>query len=308
MSIQPFGFIPLPPHARAGGFDHAAFHRATGRLYVAHTANDALDVIDCAHDRYLHSIPGLSGVAGAFVSDARNLIFTSNRGEDTVGIFAPGDEAAIATVKVGVRPNGLAYDPVRNLLLTANVGDPETPGSHTVSIVDVANGVLAAVIAVPGRTRWAIYDAATQAFYVNIMAPPQIVVITAAEPTRVERVFDIPAAGPHGLDLDAASGRLFCACDGRALVTLDPRSGGILDQQPLAGVPDVVFFNPMLQHLYVAIGDPGLIQVFHTQPVRILETVETEKGAHTLGFDPGRNKVYAFLPQSCRAAVYVDED
>jgi hypothetical protein len=30
-------------------------------------------------------------------------------------------------------------------------------------------------------------------------------------------------------------------------------------------------------------------------------------GAHTLGFDADRNKVYAFLPKTHRAAVYVDQ-
>jgi DNA-binding beta-propeller fold protein YncE len=307
MTLQQLGFVPLPAHIGPGGFDHAAVHRATGRLYVAHTINDALDVIDCAQDRYLHSIPGLTGVAGALVSDERSLIFTSNRGEDTVGIFAPGDPAGLGRVKVGVRPNGLAYDPARNLLLAANVGDPAVPGSFTVSIVDVAQRTLIASIPVPGRTRWAVFDGQAEAFYVNIMEPAQIVVIAAADPTRIQRAWDIPVTGPHGLDLDAASGRLFCACDGRALLSLDSRSGRILDRQPLAGVPDVIFFNPALQHLYVAIGDPGLIQVFSTVTTRLLETVETEKGAHTLGFDAERNKVYAFLPQSCRAAIYLDK-
>src|SRR5512136_1580330 len=121
MSLSQLGFIPLPPHTRPGGFDHAAIHQGTGRLYVAHTVNDAVDVIDCEQDRYLHSIPGLTGVAGALVSDERNLIFTSNRGENTVGIFSPDDEAGPVKVGVGVRPNGLAYDPRRNLLLAANV-------------------------------------------------------------------------------------------------------------------------------------------------------------------------------------------
>ena len=32
------GHIDLPAHAGAGGFDHAAIHDATRRLYVAHTA------------------------------------------------------------------------------------------------------------------------------------------------------------------------------------------------------------------------------------------------------------------------------
>ncbi|MRR30948.1 hypothetical protein EG834_11625, partial [bacterium] len=138
MGLKLFSTIVLPEHLATGGFDHAAVHRAGRRLYVAHTINNALDVIDCATSRYDHSIPGLSGVAGALVSEERHRVFTSNRGENTVGIFAPGDEANLVKVPVGIRPNGLAYDPKRNLLLAANVGDPALPDSFTVSIVDVA--------------------------------------------------------------------------------------------------------------------------------------------------------------------------
>jgi DNA-binding beta-propeller fold protein YncE len=145
MVLEPCIYIELPAHRKAGGFDHAAIHGASARLYVAHTANDALDVIDCATDRYLHSIPNLNGVAGALVSDERNLVFTSNRGENTVGIFSAKAE--------GIHPNGLAYDPGRNLLLAANVGDPERSGSHTVSLVDVDKKALVASVAVAGRTR-----------------------------------------------------------------------------------------------------------------------------------------------------------
>ena len=306
MSLSQLGFIPLPLHTRPGGFDHAAIHQGTGRLYVAHTINDAVDVIDCPQDRYLHSIPGLTGVAGALVSDERNLIFTSNRGENTVGIFAPDDEAGLVRVAVGVRPNGLAYDPARNLLLAANVGDPAQPGSFTVSVVDVAQRALMASIPVPGRTRWPIYDAGAQVFYVNIMEPAQIVVIAAADPTRVAVTIPIPIAGPHGLDLDSERGRLFCACDGKELVVLDTRTRAITDTLAISGVPDVVFFNAGLQRLYVAIGDPGVIDVFDTVAMRRVEIVSTEQGAHTIGFDPACNKVYAFLPQSCGAAVYAD--
>jgi DNA-binding beta-propeller fold protein YncE len=306
MSLSQLGFIPLPPHARPGGFDHAAVHRATGRLYVAHTINNAVDVIDCVQDGYLHSVPGLTGVAGALASDERNLIFTSNRGENTVGIFAPEDEAGLVRVAVGARPNGLAYDPARNLLLAANVGDPAQPGSFTASVVDVAQRALMASIPVPGRTRWAIYDAEAQVFYVNIMEPAQIVVIAATDPTRVTATIPIPIAGPHGLDLDSERGRLFCACDGKELAVLDTRMRAITDILALSGVPDVVFFNAGLQRLYVASGDPGVIDVFDTVAMRRAAIMSTEKGTHTIGFDPTRNKVYAFLPKSCGAAVYAD--
>ena len=78
MSLERLGYIELPENVKLGGCDHAAIHRASGKLYVAHTVNDALDVIDCVHDRYSHSIKNLTRVEGALVSDEETLVFTSN--------------------------------------------------------------------------------------------------------------------------------------------------------------------------------------------------------------------------------------
>jgi DNA-binding beta-propeller fold protein YncE len=161
-----------------------------------------------------------------------------------------------------------------------------------------------AEIALPGRTRWAIYDPEREAFYVNIADPAQIVVLASREPHRVARAFTVPAAGPHGLDLDVATHRLYCACDAKMLVALDPRSGKALGECALSGVPDVIFLNPARKHLYVAIGDPGVIDVLDTATLTRLESVPTEKGAHTLAFAPTGDRVYAFLPETHRAAVY----
>src|SRR5206468_4463135 len=100
MGLQHVGYVDLPPHAKPGGFDHAAVDRRRGLLYVAHTANDAVDVIDTRSGRYLRSIPDLKGVAGAFVHESTSLVFTSNRGEDTVGIFSSDVADRVAKVPV----------------------------------------------------------------------------------------------------------------------------------------------------------------------------------------------------------------
>ncbi len=306
MALKLKGYVDLPAHTGPSGFDHAAVHSGRKLLYAAHTANDALDIIDCEKDVYLQSIAGLSGVAGALVSEASDLVFTSNRGEDSVGIFSAGDPSRIKKVRVGMRPNGLAFDPRRGYLLAANVGNPQVPGSFTLSIVDVSHFEMIASIPVSSRTRWTIYEPKAEVFFVNVAAPPQIVLVDPRRPTAVSRHIDIPVEGPHGLDLDPDTRRLFCACDAAQLITLDADTGRILGQVPLSGTPDVIFFNRSLRHLYVAIGDPGVIDVFDTTSMSRLESVATEKGAHTLGFDAARNKVYAFLPESHRAAVYVD--
>ena len=330
MALRHRGFVDLPEHAGAGGFDHAAVHQPTGRIYVAHTANDAVDVIDIEAQKYVASIPDLSAVAGALVADDTDLVFTSNRGENTVAVFTAGNEGRpgfagapralggmgghfgaphvrVEKVGVGVRPNGLAYDPRRARLLAAHVGDPALAGSCTVSVVDVRARKRIADVPVAGRTRWTVYDPVADAFHVNIADPPQIVVVDAADPIGLRRVVPVGHAGPHGLDIDVARRRLFCACDAGVLLEIDADSGEIVATEPIAGVPDVVFFNATLDRLYVAIGEPGVIEVFDTVPLRRHETVATEVGAHTLSFDAARNVVCAFLPATHRAAVYEDD-
>ena len=88
--LQHVGYVALPEHKTSGGFDHAAVHAASGQVYVAHTANNAVDVFDPVSQRLLYSVPHLPGVAGVLVSDEAQLIITSNRAENTIGLFPRG--------------------------------------------------------------------------------------------------------------------------------------------------------------------------------------------------------------------------
>jgi DNA-binding beta-propeller fold protein YncE len=305
MALRLLGHIELPPNRSKGGFDHADVHQGTDRLYVAHTSNDAVDVIDTARDRYIESISGFTAVAGTLVSETRGLVFTSNRGEDTVSVFAPGIERQAFKIPVGVKPNGLAFDSIRGILIAANVGDPSILNSYSVSVVDLARRERIAEVNVPGRTRWAIYNESREVFFVNIASPARIIAIDARDPTKISREYDIPAAGPHGLDLDPATGRLMCACDAGILLAIDPDSGDVLGDVGLSGAPDVIFLlQRSFGRLYVAVGDPGVIDVIDVETMRREEVVTTEAGAHTLALDRKRNKVYAFLPESHRAAIF----
>jgi hypothetical protein len=99
---------------------------------------------------------------------------------------------------------------------------------------------------------------------------------------------------------------LFCAADGGALVVLDAKNGEVLANLPLPGVPDVVMHDPQRQRLYVAIGEPGVVCSVDSEQLSVLETVETEPGAHTTCWDPDGGCLYVFCPASGGAAVYED--
>ena len=63
-----------------------------------------------------------------------------------------------------------------------------------------------------------------------------------------------------------ATRRLFCACDAGVLVTLDAATGKVLDEEAAERRARRRLVQRARQQLYVAVGDPGVIDVFDTRP------------------------------------------
>jgi DNA-binding beta-propeller fold protein YncE len=299
VSLVRVGFIPVAPGAEPG-FDHADVYRHGRRMYVAHTGADRVDVLDCVQQTFLRSLPDLPGVAGVLIDEAHDLLFTSDRGAARVSVFRCSDEALLGRVEVGQHPNGLAYDRRRRRLYAFNLGDP--PGENcTASIVDIDTLRVVDELSLRGRPRWALYDEERDRVYANIRDPAEIAVIDCVR-TEIEHALPVPSAGPHGLWLD--TGRLFCAADGGSLVVLDRDNGNVVEQLPLPGVPDVIMLDSELRRVYVAVGDPGVVCSFDSERLELLETVETEPGAHTTGWDPVGRCLYVFCAASRGAMVF----
>ena len=304
MTLTKTGFVPIPP-GRERGFDHAdTYYDAAGgaRVYVAHTGADRVEVIDCDSRTWLRALSGHPGVAGVLVSADADLLFTSDRAAAQASVYRCSDETLLGRIAVGEHPNGLAFDQSRGRLFCFNLGEP-VGENCTASVIDVAGQRVIATIPLPGRPRWAVYDQATDQVFVNIRDPAQVVAIGVASLT-IDQVVQVPADGPHGLWIDGEW--LYCAADGNALVVLHRDAGTVAAALTLPGPPDVVMHNPVLGHLYVAIGDPGVIAVADTRSREVIEVVPTEPGAHTLGIDRRKHAVYALQPASGGAAVYED--
>ena len=304
MALVHAGFIPLAP-GQQPGFDHAdVYHDAAGtvRLYIGHTGANRIDVIDCTTNTHLRSLPDLPGVAGVLINSEHDLLFSSDRACARVSVYRCSDETLLGRIAVGEHPNGLAYDPTRRRLFVFNLGQP--PGEHcTVSVVDLDRFAVVATIPLPGRPRWAVYDAATDGIYANIRQPAQIVVLDAQN-LAIRRTLPVPVAGPHGLAI--VGEHLFCAADGAELVTLHRDTGAVLGTLALPGEPDVVMYDAALTRLYIAIGMPGVVCVVDTARRELVETIPTEAGAHTIGWNAAGRTLYVFQPASSGVGVLVE--
>ena len=298
MPLELQGFVDLPTHA-TGGFDHGDVDLVTGRVFIAHTANGTVEVVDGVGNTYLTTIAGCPEASGVLCVQGDSLTFAAARGAGKVLVIESATARCVRELAVGPKPNGLAWDGERRLLLVADVAD------HQARVIDPTNGQTVATAELSGRPRWCVYDRQGDRFLINIREPASVEVLSAATMTRLD-TFPVDAAGPHGLDLDEYNGRALVACDGSIVAAIDLQSGQTVGTTPIAGAPDAIWHNRSRQRLYVAIGHPGVVDVVDTGTSEVVEEIATEEGAHTTAFDSVRQKLYVFLPRSCRVAVYAE--
>lgn len=287
--------IPLPPHP-AGDYDHGDVHLATGRVFIANAAGGCVEVLDGERLEYLATIPGCPEASGVLCAQEEGLVFAAARGAGKLLVIDAASLTVMREMAVGFRPNGLAWDPQEKRVLVADVQDNQA------RLVAPQEGQIVAAVELPGRPRWCVYHAAMHAFLMNIREPAEVVLLSADSLAQVGS-FPVSAAGPHGLNLDQEGRRALVACDGGQVVALDLTTGQEVAAASISGVPDAIWHNHQLGHLYVAIAQPGLVEVVNTATMTVEEQLSTEVGAHTTAYDAARQRLYVFLP-SCRVAVY----
>jgi DNA-binding beta-propeller fold protein YncE len=253
MPLQLAGVIEIPS-AVDSAFDHGAFEPATGRVFVAHTARNALEVIDSQTRRHVASREGFSEAAGV-VADAGQVLVTNRGSAELVWLDATTLKEN-ARFETAPRPNGVAIVARSRLAVAACVGDDGC--GPELQVIDLAAHRRWA-IPLPGRPRWCVPDAAGERIFLAIRDPSMVLVARLPDLGDVQH-WPLPSPGAHGLDIDHRAGCLYAACDGGALVAISATTGEFRAQWPLAGSPDATFFNPGSGLVHVAIEEPGQIQ------------------------------------------------
>ena len=298
MPLKELGVIEIP-NAANSEFDHAAFDPRTRRVFVAHTARDCIEVIDHDAGKHIATLPGFPGVAGAVADDGE--ILATNRGSAGVAWLDAATYETRAVFKCGPRPNGAVIIKNAGLGIAACIGgDGEQPTLQAFNLKDGSRRV----IDLPGRPRWCMTDAAAERVLLCIREPSMVLVARLPDLGGVSH-WPLPSGGAHGLDIDHSRRRLYAACDDAALVEVDSGSGKVTNVWPIAGVPDVTFFNPATGLVHVAIGEPGLVETIDPRTGKSVRTV-TGAGAHTTAIVVP-DRLYVISPRHGGILVLADD-
>ena len=297
MSLKTIGTISIP-NAEGSEFDHAAFDPKSRRVFIAHTARDCVEVIDHDAQKHMVTLPGFPGAAGAVADNGEVLV--TNRGSASLAWLDAVTFETKATFKTGARPNGAAIANSTALAIVACIGDErETPTLQSFGLTDRKQ----VSIDLPGRPRWCVTDAAAKRLFLCIREPSMVLVVRLPDLRPVAQ-WKLPSGGAHGLDIDHSGGRLYAACDDGALVEIDFGAGEITNVWPIAGPPDVTFFNPSSGRVHVAIGEPGLVETIDPRTGNAVRTV-TSAGAHTTVLVPP-DQLYVISPEHGGILVLAD--
>jgi hypothetical protein len=287
MSLKALGTIDIPG-AAGSEFDHGIFDSKSRRVFIAHTKQSTIEVIDHDAGRHTATLPGFPGAAGAVADDGEILV--TNRGSASIAWLDSGTLKTKSVFDSGTRPNGAAIVKRLALGIAACIGDEkETPSLQVFRLNDGQRTKLD----LPGRPRWCVTDAAAERLFLCIREPSMILVASLPDLRPVAQ-WRLPCGGAHGLDIDHARGRLYAACDAGDLVEVDSNSGAVTNVWPISGVPDVTFFNPATGLVHVAIGEPGLVETVDPRTGRGMQTV-TSAGAHTTVLVPP-DRLYVISP------------
>lgn len=296
MTLTLSEYVDLPRH-QTGGFDHADVHLESSHVCVAHTGLGTVEILDGNEVKPVATIPGCIEASGVICAQEENLFIAASRGTGKILVIDALTNRVIKEIQAGTAPNGLAWDSKHKQLLVADVQD------NSARLADPYSGKSISSLTLSGRPRWCAYSVARDHFLINVREPAGVSVL-ASETLREKAFIPVSIAGPHGLAIDDEKGLAYVACDGEAVVVLDFSRGREENIIPIGGAPDVAWLNRSKHRLYCAIGKPGIIEVIDTLRLALEERIDTEEGTHTFAFDTKRQRLYAFLPKSCRMSVY----
>jgi DNA-binding beta-propeller fold protein YncE len=286
MALKTIGTIAIPGSV-GSSFDHGAFDPATRRIFVAHTGRDCVEVIDHDGGSHIATMPGFPEAAGV-VAD-RGEVLVTNRGASSLAWLDAQTLKTQAVFETGANPNGVAIVAEQGLAIVASVGDD----GHGAKLEVFERDGRHRTVELPGRPRWCVTDHAGERVFLAIRDPSMVLVAELPDLTGIEH-WKLPVGGAHGLDIDHDRGRLYVACDDRALVEVDIVSGAAKNQWPLAGAPDVTFFNPVTNLVHIAVGEPGLVESIDPRTGHS-DWTKTGAGAHTTAL-AAPDKLYVFSP------------
>jgi DNA-binding beta-propeller fold protein YncE len=273
-----------------GGWDYLLSDDAAHRLYVTH--NSRVEVVDTTTGKPIGAITGLKSTHGVALNPDGKIGYISDGAGNAIVVFNRADFSVQATVTAGTNPDGITFEPTTKTVWAFN------GRSKNISVLDTTSNTVVATLPLPGKPEFPQADGHGSVF-VNMEDQNEILKLDAASRKEVA-TWPLPGCdSPSGMAIDRDHHRLFSVCDGGKMAIVDYESGKVLGLAAIGDSPDAAGFDPKRELAFSSNGGDGTLTIVQAgKPgFPVLQTVKTEKGARTMGFDTSTGRIYLVTAQ-----------
>ncbi len=278
----------VPLTGNATRFDYQSLDLQSGRLYIAHLADDMLTVFDIKTQKVVGDVKDLKRVHGVIAVPELHRIYASATGTNELAVIDDQTLQVVARVPAGEYPDGIAYAGNEGKLYVSDLR------GKTDTVIDAKTNKVVTTISLNAPAGNTQYDAETNRIFVAVHKLNSIIEI---DPKTDKIVGTYPLAGcedSHGLLIDGENRFAFAACEGNAMLAMfDLAAKKLLAVYPVGDDPDVLAFDADLKRLYVS-AESGVLTIFDEKK-NALETVGRAFYAakvHTVAVDSTTHRVY----------------
>ena len=270
-------------------FDYLAIDIDDHFLFSAHLGAGQTYVINLRTNKVVATVSDTPGVEGIEYVGELKKFYTSNAGDNTIGVADLREMKVVKKLPTEKKPDGSTYAaPFHKLYVSDERGKAE-------AIVDVRKDEIIKTLRFDSETGMPQYDPVARKVYLNLQDQNIFAVIDPETDEVVGRYAVGRCKGNHGMTLDPEHHRAFLSCEGNNLMTVfDLDRHEPIAFLPMADGPDVIKFDPVLGRIYAACYS-GAISVFHQDDpnhYRKIEDFKVQYAVHTLAVDLETHRVY----------------
>jgi len=278
------------PGPKGQRFDYLTMNDEDGYLLSAHLGPGILYVIDVHTNKLIKAIPGVPGITGLEYVPGLRKVYTSDWGEEKIGIVDLRKMSVMKRLATAAKPNGSTYAaPFRKVYVSDTLG-------KAVAVVDVDKGEIIKTLRFDSETGMPQYDSAARKVYVNLRSTNHVAEV---DPATDRILGQYPVEGcqfNHGMAVDSERRRAFLLCGkSRTMTVFALDNHRAMAHLPLPPGADVVKFDRGLRRIYAACSS-GVIAVYQegdAEHFRKIEDFPVQKMVHSLAVDVSSHRIYA---------------
>jgi DNA-binding beta-propeller fold protein YncE len=202
------------PGPKGERFDYLTMDDDDQYLLSAHLGPGILYVIDARTNKLVKAIPGVPGITGVEYVPGLRKVYTSDWGEEKIGIVDLRSMSVIKRLATAAKPNGSTYAaPFHKMYVSDTLG-------KAVTIVDVQKDEIVKTLEFKSETGMPQYDSVSRKVYVNLRNANEVSEIDPATDGVLE---SYPVEGcryNHGMAIGSEHHRTFLLCGGTKTLTV----------------------------------------------------------------------------------------